>query len=259
MWSKDSTALLEVKSLNNIGYLKGKSSYPIIDILLENVSDNFTDRFSTMSLQTKNTKFNASLKFYSKLQKRRIQEKDFHDYDIKDAVNAKNKEMKMQQDDISINQIRNSAIDGKLLEADDSNKDIMTEDIRLIISTQSKNFSIWSSVLIIILSMLSIVMFSVSFCRIQAHVCFLLQKERVNRNDTKNTNTKQKNYFYWLELILPEQFSGFGLMIALICWLNPISAILMLLSVFDSDFSVPDILLFFSKLSESLGRQGKNM
>ena len=252
--SEDSTSLLEVKSLNNIGYLKGKSSYPIIDILLENVSDNFTNSVSTLSLQTKN----ANTKFVSKVHRRPMLEKDFNENDIKDA--KKSKEIKKQKSNISpINKLQNSANNGNYLAAEDSNEDITIKNIRLVISTQSKIFSIWSSVLIIILSIISIITISISFSRIQAHVCYLLKKEKEKRNEKESKERKQNSFFYWLELILPEQFSGFGLIIALICWLNPISAVLMLLSVLDSNFSVPDILLFFSKLIESLGRQGKKL
>ena len=283
--SNDKLSLLEIKSLNNIGYLQGKRSYPLIDICIEKVPDNFSQFYSSDQSTIKNDNLNAEefvpTEFQTEENKKLMKEKDLNKMKKKIGMKKLNLKKNKRNENMKVldsNEFRNfydyntkSSIE--LSDENDVNEDITVQNIRLSILTQSKIFSIWSSILILILSTLSMIMISISFCRIRIHVFYLLEKEKEKRNKSTKEEEKKNNddentydkkdkkktfpFFYCLELILPEQYSGFCLIIALICWLNPISAIIMILSVVNPNFSIPDTLLFFLKLIESLGRQGR--
>jgi hypothetical protein len=279
--SNEGFKLLDAKSLSRTGYLHGGNRYPVMDISITQITpenllslsekrrDSFWISKSSSAVMRDNLDYSASNLDYSASNlDYSASNLDYSaanlDYSASNLdYSAANLDYSASNLDLSVPYEHSfevertettieipkavQTIESTAVRTDSSfsKEEITVEDMRISLSSESHLFSLWSAVFMLFLSIVSCTSLAVFFFRAYSHVF------RCMKNKSGNS------YFVWANFLLPEQFTGFGLLFALICWLNPLSAVLKLLSILNEFVSVPDSWDFASKLIESLGRQGK--
>ena len=246
--SKEGVKLLDAKSLSRTGYLHGGNRYPVMDISITQItpenllslSDKHKGYFifskSSSGVTIDNLDYSASNLDYSASNL---------DYSASNLESSASLEHNLEQRTEATTGTRTAVRTEVHLESSSSESEITVKNMRMSFSTESHLFSLWSAVFMLFLSIVSCTSLVVFSLRARSHVLRCMKK--ISENSCSQ----------WANFLLPEQFSGFGLIFALICWLNPLSAVLKLLSILNESVSVPDFWDFTSKLIESLGRQGK--
>jgi hypothetical protein len=251
--SNEGFKLLDAKSLSRTGYLHGGNRYPVMDISITQITP---ENLLSLSEKRRDT-------FWISKSSSAVMRDNLDYYAANLDYSAANLDYSIANLDLSVPYEHSFEVERtkttieipKAVQAKDrtavrtdssiSEGEITVEDMRISLSSESHLFSLWSAVFMLFLSIVSCTSLVVFSFRAYSHVF------RCMKNKSGNS------YFLWANFLLPEQFTGFGLLFALICWLNPLSAVLNLLSILNEFVSVPDSWDFASKLIESLGRQGK--
>ena len=279
--SDESVTLLDRKSLSRPGYLYGGNRYPVLDIsmiqmigLLNSETESNTESESESKVhhgldtgrnENENSNSNSNSKSsMGKIEKRRNK---FQSESESEILSESEDEFIAPSATFLRRYKSSKSLRNNILTEDDSvdNETISVNNVRLKISSESEIFSVWRAVFIVFLSFISFVTLGIFIQRIYFHISMSMKIENENDNEmdiqndyeNKIEKTKRKRkYLQFAHYLLPEQISGFALLIVLIFWLCPLSAVLTLLSIFDRIIIVSDFWIFFSKVTESLGRQG---
>jgi hypothetical protein len=227
--------LLDAKSLSRTGYLHGGNRYPVLDISITQIKPE-----NLLSLPENRRDYFRISKSSGVFLRENLE--DPADNPISSAPYEHSFEVERAERTIEIPSKERTEV---RTYSTISEGEITVEDMRLSFSSESHLFSLWSAVFMLLLSIVSCTSLGMFSLRSHSHVLKCMK------------NKSRNSYFLWANFLLPEQFTGFGLIFALICWLNPLSAVLKLLSILNESVSVPDSWDFASKLIESLGRQGK--
>jgi hypothetical protein len=223
----DPINLLEVRSLSRAGHFHGGNRYPVLDITIVPI---YTEMLKSVSRRSK-------LLYHSEHENENENENEVsHISPLKSNLT--------QGASISQNRKRTSQIS---LQSSDGNS---VDDIKLTFVSQSRLFSVWSAVLILSLSTLSCIMMIIFYSRAYSNI---YNNIRLQKKLLKSVYCSCN----WMKFLHPEQFHGFGLLFAIIFWLNPMQSVLNLMALALPSIESPDYWMFVSKLTESLGRQGQ--
>ena len=259
--------LLDRKSLSRPGYLYGGNRYPILDITMIQM----TGPLSSISNSESELEFESDSEFIiTRLDEDWNRKSDSDEGKKELRRNKFESESESESEDSLVAYSATSSIIRQNRENHDSEiltKEVSVDDeiisinnVRLKISSESEFFSIWRAVFIMFLSLISLMSLGISMQRVYFHILISMKNENEMENqnihENKMEKMKRKKYLHFANYLLPEQISGFALIIVLIFWLCPLSSVLTLLSIFDRIIFVSDFWIFFSKVTESLGRQG---
>lgn len=250
--------LLDAKSLSRTGYLHGGNRYPVMDISISQITPE-----NVLSLSKKHRDYIGISKSSSILRRDNLKKEYSAAYEhsfeavrtesTTEILTGTRTEPRTEgRVEVRTELFTERGREGGREEgasvgtySTSSEGEITVEEMRMFFSSESHLFSLWSAVFMLLLSIVSCTSLVVFSLRAYSHVL------RCTRNKSRDS------CFQWANYLLPEQFTGFGLIFALICWLNPLNAVLKLLSILNESVSVSDSWDFASKLIESLGRQGK--
>ena len=227
----DPINLLEVRSLSRAGHFHGGNRYPILDITITPI---YTEMLKSISRR-------SEVLYYSEHEHEHENENE-NENEVSRILPGKNNFT--QGVLISQNRKRTNHIS---LQSSDGNS---VDDIKLTFVSQSRLFSVWSAVLILSLSTLSCIMMIVFYSRAYSNI---YNNIRLQKKLLKSVYCSCN----WMKFLHPEQFHGFGLLVAVIFWLNPLQSVLNLMALALPSLESPDYWMFVSKLTESLGRQGQ--
>lgn len=227
----DPINLLEVRSLSRAGHFHGGNRYPVLDITIVPI---YTQMLKSVSRRSE--------VLYCSEHKNENEHENENENEVSHISPVTNN--LAQGASISRNRRGTSQIS---LQSSDGNS---VDDIKLTFVSQSRLFSVWSAVLILSLSALSCMMMIIFYSRAYSNI---YNNIRLQKKLLKSVYCSCN----WMKFLHPEQFHGFGLLVAVIFWLNPLQSVLNLMALALPSLESADYWMFVSKLTESLGRQGQ--